>query len=167
MSALEASKPQPANSRTTIGTTQIFILAAWFGALTGIGEVFLLGIKKYLLHQFVLLGPQVLWMSPLADMMIFVLLVSPLAAVNWRKWGTISLQMILILLSSLTFLSFTLMYTPLHRGAALVLSLGLAIQTSWIIGKFKGAFLRLVNRSYTWMMAGLGLIAFGMVLLKP
>jgi hypothetical protein len=155
------------NTKVPISPSQALILAAWFGMLTGIGEVILLGIKKYMMHRFILLGTQVIWMNPLADIGIFLLLTLPLAVINWMKPGTVSLRALIILLSFLTFLSIALMYTPLHRVAAVVLSLGLAVQSSRIIGKFERLFMRLVNLSFGWMVVGLGLVAFGMVFLKP
>lgn len=167
MSATRLKTINPTHTKLLISPSQTLILAAWFGMLTGLGELILLGIKKFMMNQFILLGPQVIWMNPLADIGIFLLMTLPLVIINWRKPGVVSLRTILILLSFLTFLSFTLMYTPLHRMAVVVLSLGLAVQTSRIIGKFAGSFLRLVNQSFGWMVAGLGLVAFGMVLLKP
>src|SRR5262249_53926776 len=49
-------------------------LAAWFGLLTGFGEVACLGVQKFLLHQPIYFGLHIIWMSPLANLCLFTLL---------------------------------------------------------------------------------------------
>src|SRR5262249_24044922 len=49
-------------------------LAAWFGLLTGFGEVICLGVRKFLLHQPIYFGLHIVWMSPLANFCLFTLL---------------------------------------------------------------------------------------------
>ena len=48
-------------------------LAAWFGLLTGFGEVVCLGVRKFLLHQPIYFGLHIVWMSPLANLCLFTL----------------------------------------------------------------------------------------------
>ena len=49
------------------------LLASWFGFLTGLVEVLLLGIKKFYLGQFIKFGPDVIWMTPVADAALFLI----------------------------------------------------------------------------------------------
>src|SRR5262244_3750367 len=49
-------------------------LAAWFGLLTGFGEVICLGVRKFLLRQPIYFGLHIVWMSPLANFCLFTLL---------------------------------------------------------------------------------------------
>src|SRR5262245_18617241 len=49
-------------------------LAAWFGLLTGFSEVICLGVRKFLLRQPIYFGLHIVWMSPLANLCLFMLL---------------------------------------------------------------------------------------------
>ena len=60
------------------------LLALWFGLITGLVEVLLLGIKKFYLGQVIKFGPDVIWMTPLADAVLFLIPASVLMLLAWR-----------------------------------------------------------------------------------
>ena len=51
---------------TSTRPTQILLLAVWFGLVAGLAEVCRVGVKKFALGQIVRVGPEVVWMAPLA-----------------------------------------------------------------------------------------------------
>ncbi len=135
------------------------LLAVWFGMLTGLGEASLLIIKKFVLPQLglpassIFFGPHVAWMAPVADVLLFALpgLILFLAA---RSWPTrISLRVVVLILSFLSFLSWFLMSARLHRFAALLLAGGFAVQTAYLVTKHTHAFLGFVRHSMKWAVA--------------
>jgi hypothetical protein len=56
--------------------------AAWFGLLTGFGEVVCLGVRKFLLHQPIYFGLHIVWMAPLANPIVFTIVWLLLAAMR-------------------------------------------------------------------------------------
>src|SRR3972149_1954783 len=104
----------------------LLLLAAWFGLLTGLGEVCLLAVKKFFLHRIIRLSPHVAWMAPVADLVFFAGfgLIFCLMARPWPR--LVSLRMAAWAFAFLGFLSLLLMYDPLHLSAKLLLAAGLA-----------------------------------------
>jgi arylsulfatase A-like enzyme len=104
-------------------------LAAGFGLLTGLGEVALFAAQRYLLHIFIFVGRDVVWMAPLADLLVFLLAGLLLVLLARTRPGRETWRIAVGALAFLAFVSLLLMYTPLHRGAAIILAAGLAVQT--------------------------------------
>ena len=145
--------------RTSSGYT--LWVAAWFGLLTGFGEIALLGLKKFYLGQFIRFGPEVAWMAPLSDVCLFLLAGTILFAIRRRSPAQAVPGLTVGVLAFLAVLSLLLMYYPLHLYAKLLLAAGLAVQTVRLIGRWPVGFERLVRRSTPWMMALVGIIAIG------
>ncbi len=128
------------------GPLQVLRLAAWFGLLTGLGEVALLAIRKYLLHRFLFASMDSIWMAPLADTLLFLgaggLLLLVRAVLPRRL--TPSPVLVFTALSAFTIL---LMYGPLSRWALMILALGLGVQASRVARRHPEGFGRLVRRT--------------------
>jgi arylsulfatase A-like enzyme len=131
----------------------LLLVAAWFGLLTGFGEVSLLAAKRILLQQFIRFGPNLIWMAPLSDLLFFIVPGLILALVAWRWPKAISVRTACLVFAFLSFLSLLLLYSKIHVYAALLLASGLAVQTSRIIAKRPQRFLRLVRKSLVWTLA--------------
>src|SRR5262245_4198426 len=132
---------------------QLPLLAVWFGLLTGLSEVSLLAVKKFVLGQFIRYGPDVVWMAPLADAFLFLIPGLILLLLAWR-WATfVSLRVVILVFAFLGYLSLLFMYYPLHVFAKVLLAGGLAVQTARLIAGRGRAFQALVRRSLIWMMA--------------
>ncbi|MEO8199313.1 MAG: hypothetical protein ABI679_02220, partial [Gemmatimonadota bacterium] len=104
----------------------ILRLGTWMGVLTGLGELLFLAARKFIKHKFLFVSPDVVWMAPLSDILIFLiigLLVLALRAAFPRQitWKTAFGGYLF-----LGALALLLMYPPLSRVAATLLAAGLA-----------------------------------------
>ena len=134
------------SKETMGGPLNVLRLALWFGLLTGIGEVILLAVRKYALHRFLFVSMDSVWMTPLANVLLFLasgVLVLLLRAILPRRLA-LSPVLAFTTLSAFTIL---LMYGPLSRLAILVLALGLGIQAARIVRRHPAGFDRLVRRT--------------------
>src|SRR5262245_56935669 len=132
---------------------ELLILVIWFGLLTGFSEVFLLGVKKFFLGQFIRFGLDVVWMAPLADALLFLLLGLVLWLIAARWPNLVSLRLVTGIFAFLGFLSLLFMYYPLAVYAKILLAAGLAIQASRFAEARADAFQRLARRSVGWTAA--------------
>jgi arylsulfatase A-like enzyme len=119
-------------------------LALGIGVATGLGEVLLFWAQKHLLHRFIFVGRDIVWMAPLAEGMLFlgIGLVLLLLARIWSRFNWVAA---IGTLGVLAFLALLLMYTPLHKGAAVLMALGLGIQLARIVRKHPEGVNRLVR----------------------
>jgi len=137
------------------------LLAAWFGLLTGVGEVFLLAVKKYFLHRLINVGADIVWMTPLAEMCVFAVPGVILYVMAWRWPRRVSLRSVVFLLAFLSFLSLLFMYYPLYFYAKLLLATGLAVQAARFVARHPDWFYRLVRRTVTWIVLLVVLLCVG------
>jgi arylsulfatase A-like enzyme len=138
-------------------------LACWFGLLTGIGDVALLGIKKFYLGRVIRFGLDVVWMAPLADTILFVICGSILLGMG-RLWPRrISPRLVVFVFVFLTLMSWLLVYYPLHVYAKLLLAAGAATQASRAADRWRAGFDTFVRRSLPVMTALLVLATAGVL----
>jgi len=128
-------------------------LSLWFGLITGLGEVALHGIKKFVLHKTLHLSPHVVWMAPLANVVLFGF-VGVILLTLGRRWSKLrGLNLTSCVFSFLGFLSLLLMYPRFHYYAVLLLAGGLAIQTARIIAGYPTLTATIVRRTFGWLVA--------------
>lgn len=134
----------------------ILRMALLIGLGTGLGEVILFAAQTHILHRFIFIGRDVVWMAPLAEVIVFVGITLVLLAyggitrrISWLAAARI--------LGFFSFLALLLMYTPLHKGAALLLALGLAVQFGRVVRKHPQGFSRLVRQG-SWALLSLAII---------
>jgi arylsulfatase A-like enzyme len=137
------------------------LLAVWFGLLTGFGEVSLLSIKKFLLHQHIRFGPHIAWMTPLADLLLFSVIGLIIFGIAWRWPRRVSLRGATLVFAFFGFLSLLLMYVPMHMLARVLLALGLGVQAARLTAAHAVGFDRLVRRTAGWMLALVLALAVG------
>jgi arylsulfatase A-like enzyme len=114
----------------------VVAFALALGLLTGLGEASLLGIKQQLLGQFVRFGPDLVWMAPVSDALVFlaVSLMVIGAARLWQPLGRAHVQV--SVLAFLGFLSVLLLYYPLHPYARVLLAAGLAVSSARLAARW-------------------------------
>jgi arylsulfatase A-like enzyme len=109
--------------------------------MAGWGESILLGIQRFARHEMIRQGSDFIWTPSLGDSVLFAL-VGFLAWVATRRlrperqWR--------VLLGALLFLSFTawlFMYSPLHKGAAMLLAAGIGVQLGALGLRFRRVLL--------------------------
>jgi arylsulfatase A-like enzyme len=135
------------------------LYALWFGLTTGVVEVAILAARKVVLHRLVFFGPDIVWMSPLMDALLFVAVGLVLLAAS-RVFPTAATQRFAILVFAfLAILAQLLKYPRLHWAAALVLAAGTAFQASRLLGVREARFKAFVRRSTPWLVAVLAILA--------
>ncbi len=133
---------------------RFLLLAIWFGLLSGLGEVSLLAGKKFLLHRYVHQGPQVVWMAPLADLLVFATLGFVLSLLA-RWWPRFVAPRIAALVFAFPGFLGPLLGSPfrLSKYAAVLLAAGLAVQTARLVAAHPQGFYSLVRRTTGWVVA--------------
>lgn len=134
--------------------SKFLLVACWFGLLTGFGEVVALGIKKFLLDEFIFLGSAIVWMSPLANLLLFAVVGLFLWLLARRARNVVAERIGIFILAFLGFWSLILLFPWLHPYTALLLAAGLAVQTTLLITARCPRFYFLVRQSTGWI-AGL------------
>jgi arylsulfatase A-like enzyme len=117
----------PAADRELNRTGFIIRLIALLGLTAGLGEVALFAAQKYILHLFIFVGRDVVWMAPLSELILFLVL-GMLFLLARRIFPRFSWVTALTIFASLTVMALLWMYTPFHKGAALLLALGVGVQ---------------------------------------
>lgn len=134
-------------SKPTVGgPLNVLRLALWFGLLTGIGEVLLLAIRKYVLHRFLFVSMDSVWMTPLANVILFLAAGVLLIVLRAILPGKLKPSPVLVF-TTLAAFTILLMYGPLSRLAILVLALGLGVQVARMTRRRDAGFDRLVRRT--------------------
>ena len=106
-------------------------LWARFGVLAGFAEVVVIAVVKLLFGQFVWLGPHVLWMAPLASLVVFVA-----AGVPFALWALlvprfqVGLRLQLLAAAFIAAAGAVSILPGIHWIAVAILSLGIAVQGS-------------------------------------
>jgi arylsulfatase A-like enzyme len=121
-------------------------LALWFGLLAGLGEVALLSVRKYFLHRFIGVSKEAVWMAPLADGVLFVLVGILLIGLRAVLPSRVRLPPVLIF-AALAAFTLLLMYKPLYRPAAALLALGLGTVALRMARRWTPAFDKVVRRT--------------------
>jgi len=139
-------------SATVKSPAEFVLLAAWIGLLTGLGEVCILFVKQTLLRQWIHLGREFVWMTPLADLILFTTIGFFLFIVARRWPRLVTLRVVAFVLTFLSFFSLLFMFHPqLYKYAAMLLATGLAIQSSRYIVAHRQTFFVVVRRSIAWV----------------
>jgi len=124
--------------RTSGGTAanNILVLAACFGLLTGFGELLCFGIQKYLLHQLIWFGWHVVWMAPLANLILFVLIGLLVVALQKLVPRLASRRNAIAFFTFLSVMSLAWLFPALKTYAATLLALGFSVQAArWFVAR--------------------------------
>ena len=146
---------RPARRRREHLAIRLMIWSAWFGILTGYLELVNLGFRRHVLGRFLLLGEHTLWLAPLADGALFLIvgaMLVPLAALGPARFMQRAAWCAFVF--ALT-ASLILLHREIHNYAAALLSLGVAVQSARLLDARAEAFDRLVRRTLPWMLAAL------------
>jgi arylsulfatase A-like enzyme len=141
---------------------RILRLGLWFGILTGLGELAFLAARKFIRHKFLFISPDVLWMAPAANAIMFLLaglLLVLLERAGVRRVGWQTAFGVYLFLAAL---AATFMYPPLSWIAGLVLALGVGVQGARMAGRHGEGIDRLVRRTVTPLVLLVGLAGLGL-----
>jgi arylsulfatase A-like enzyme len=128
----------------------IFLLAVWFGLITGWGQAAVFLVKKEFQGRMIWKGIDYVWMIPLANLALFVV-VGLVLEVLHRLWPR------LVSMSTATFLLAWLaalgLFQPIPRVnplALVVLAAGIAAQLAWLATRRSRGFSSLVRFTVGW-----------------
>jgi len=104
------------------------LIAAWFGLATGAIHVLLALINRYVRHRFLMVGPQMFWMTPLAYALIFLLIGAVPAMVAALPSRIDLRRRIIPLFAGLGVFGLLLPFPQLHKIAGALIATGVAVQ---------------------------------------
>src|SRR4030095_4431239 len=136
------------NSKSAQNSTMvmnILYLAIWFAFATGFGEVLTLGLRKFLFQQVVNRGLDVIWMAPLSYIPFFVIPGLTLFVLSLWIPTLGSITIYTFTFAVIAFFSVLLNFPEVHLIAAVLLSAGLAVQTTRQFGRRASGFHALVR----------------------
>jgi arylsulfatase A-like enzyme len=138
----------------------VFLAAVWFGLVAGLIEGLWLTFSRYGLGVNTLMGPHVIWLAVVMDVLWLLIPGVILAAVAlvWRSPAATRPLMFGLAFPAATAVCFLAMLT-LHTYAMLVIALGIAVQASAVISRRPAGFVRLVRRSTPVLIGITGLLA--------
>ena len=112
----------------------IILLGIWFAILTGVGEFIFLTLARIFLKSYIYYyGPYLIWLIPLAEMLVFFLPSAILSLLSLRWPKVAALRIVIFVCSFFSFLSVFLLIVKLADYAAVLLSIGLAWQAATIL----------------------------------
>ena len=136
----------------------ILLYGTWWGILTGLAEVGLLGVRKWVLGRYLHISPMVVWMAPVADILLLLL---PAVAVGLAaRWGRRNLSFTHLTAGFAAFgmLSVLTMWGKLYIPAEIVLSIGVGVQVAGWLTRHQSRFRHLVQATLPGMV---GLVLLG------
>ncbi|MGE0128722.1 MAG: sulfatase-like hydrolase/transferase [Blastocatellales bacterium] len=154
-------EPKPAEGRSArneLPPAVLLLLAALFGVFTGLIESALLGVQKLISARALLLGPRVIWMVPVADLLLFAAVGLLALGVSWRLRGLRSARMAMIVFGFLASLSWLLIFPRIQWYASVLLAIGAAGHA----GRF---FARRLRPPYSFIYRAIKIVAAAALIL--
>jgi arylsulfatase A-like enzyme len=144
----------------------VLVWALWLAVVLGLGQALLVMVVRELTGRLILVSPDVVWMAPLANAVVFVTAAAILlvftSKMNERRRATIVLSGLLFL-----FLLGPVLMTPrLNPYASLLLAAGIAVQGGRLLSSRLSFLQRWAQRTLPWLVAGCIVIAAGGHLLR-
>jgi arylsulfatase A-like enzyme len=138
--------------------SRVLLLALWFGTWTGLAVFMAYLAGKLLRDRAVHLDPQLIWMSPAANVILFGLAATIIigAGVAWPRVR--ARGVVLGTFFSFAVFSGALLYPRINRWAMLVLSIGVGIQLGRVVASRLDALLPWIRRT---LVAGIAIVIVG------
>lgn len=141
-------------------TANIWLLAAWCALLTAGGELAMRAAQKLVLHRYIYLSREIVWMTPLADLLLFLAVAAVLSLIALAAPRVGSLRGAASVFAALGAMSILTMQPWMTWWAMLALALGFGYQAGVMAGKREALVWRLVRVS-TPLLFALVVIAGG------
>ena len=98
----------------------------WLGLIAGLAEAALLAVARFHFGRYTHLPPDLVWMSPLASVIVFAVLGAIFLGLARLIKALRSLRATLLFFSFIAFFNALLLVSQLHQIASLVLAAGFA-----------------------------------------
>jgi arylsulfatase A-like enzyme len=148
---------------TPVPGRDVLRFAIWFALITGTGAVFLVAVKKFVLHQVTMITPQVVWISPLT--FVILALPSALLLALLSRWlpRLFDVRTVVLLLAAAGAASGLLVWsTEFNDFAVFLLSLGIGVQFGQLARSKPELFGTLVRRTLPALVGLVVLAAAGL-----
>ena len=125
----------------------VVLVAVWFGLATGATHVALMLINHYIRNRFLMVGPQMYWMTPVANAAIFGVLgvlLGGFAAVRPRVPVR---RLSVAIFAGLGAFSLLLPFPQLHDLAIVVLAIAIGVQAGRLMAPCMDSWLALMRRT--------------------
>lgn len=134
--------------------TEILLLGIWFGLLTGLGEAAFQVVKDLVVQTINvpnITSVDVIWMAPLADAVVFVVIGLLLVIVAWSWPELVSFSVVTFVFALLAFRMMLQLIPGLNDLAEIVLAAGIAVQMARLMKSRSSRLYGLVWRSGSWL----------------
>jgi arylsulfatase A-like enzyme len=126
------------------------VLAFWFGLLIGCCEIAVVGFRVYCLGKLVSDWPELLWMAPVAGILLLAVPSIVLALGAWLRRPIVTLGLVAFAYLTVTF-ACVFYYVPGLAGyTRVLLALGLSVQVSRIVARQPRKLSRLIDWTMRW-----------------
>ncbi len=102
--------------------------AAWFGMLAGYGELVYQAVRKYHLRLFLFQSPDIVWLTPLAEAGLFAGVTLIGFAVIRALGRRPTVGHVTAWCTALAGMALLFLFPPLHKGAAVLIAIGLGVR---------------------------------------
>jgi arylsulfatase A-like enzyme len=141
-----------ADPRATLDSASVLGLCVWVGLLTGLMEVALRSVQSQVLGIRIWLSADLVWMAPLADVVIFAALGLVLTALH-KLWPRVVSPTVLAAVLAFTAIVGPLLHLArIHQVASLLLAAGVAVQAGRMLAPHLATIRRLAAKSAVWMV---------------
>ena len=158
---------QPLSRADVPPPVDMVLIAVWTALLTSLAELAVPALKEVVLHRGYILRPQVVWVTLLAQMLVFGVPYVLLVVLGWR-WRVLRTRRVAS--TAFAVLGFLVLLLhereKIHPLALVLLVLGLGLQAGRIIAAHPQGFERLVRRT-TPAFAAIALIAGTALSIRP
>lgn len=136
-------------------------LLLWFALVSGLVQVAAVLATRYLLGETLGMGPHLVWMIPLANVLLFLVPAILLVLATRRQDAVRARFAVIWVAAFLGFLNLTLSIPRFQQWASIVLAVGLAVTATRMATSHWSWFTRTVRRTLLPMAAGVILLALG------
>jgi arylsulfatase A-like enzyme len=159
------SETHAESSRANASATSLLLLATWFGILTGLLEgAGLLIFQRVNWAQWgrvIHVSKQILWISPLVDLLFFLILALLVWLASWLSTRIPSIRVLCFLLSFLAVYDWLTLTNRLYHRACVLLALGVAVAFTRWVGSHQLRTVRFWQKSTPWLVAFFLLVFVG------
>ena len=142
--------------------TNGFTVAIWFGLVTASLHLALVFVHRYVHNHFLWVGPQIVWLAPLSDVLIFSAFAIVLAAVALARRRSIPFGLTSGVFAWLGLFGLLLPFRQLHQAAAALLSAGIAVQIARVMARHQDRWLSAMRKTSWTIVVIVAVLATGM-----
>jgi len=151
------SETHAGSFRASASATSLLLLATWFGIVTGLlegaGLLLFQRVNWALWGRVIHVSKQILWISPLVDLLFFLILALLVCSASRLSTRIPSIRVLCFLLSFLAVYDWLTLTNRLYHRASVLLALGVAVAFTRWVGNHQPRAVRFWEKSTPWLVA--------------